>query len=69
MKNNEAKMLEMFKDADSHSDELKKLEARKEFFENWKTTSIWFFMDVWTQIEAEKIENQIKEKQQTEAKP
>ena len=66
---NEAAMLKMFKDADSHSDLLKKLEARKEFFENWKTTDYRFLIFALAQIEVEKIENQIKEIQPTEAKP
>lgn len=65
---NEA-MLEMFKNADSQSDLLKKLEARKEFFENWKTTDYRFLIFALAQIEIEKIENQIKEIQPTEATP
>ena len=56
---NEATMLEMFKDADSHAELLERLEARKEFFKNWKTADYRFLIWALAQIQLKEIEGQI----------
>ena len=56
---NKAAMLEMFKDADSQSELLKRLAYRKEFFENWKTTDYRFLIWALAQIQLKEIEGQI----------
>lgn len=52
----------MFSDENVNSDELKRLEAKRAFFRNWKTTPVNWLIFVLARCELERIEKEIYKK-------